>query len=253
MRPVFTIMFHFLFALLLVGVSHSAACQTSAVGRWNVSDIQRHMSGKKNRCDWRFKISQFEAQGPVTDCAFTVKDTQGQACDAVQFSEQCLGQSGFEVNGGHSGLGFMVLVLYNSREDAKAYFGASDDALNSHADIPYQIILAYPASTMNKRWLGTGPRDKRVLATNTRSWMVQNFTRSKSGCNCTWSLTDIASSSASLSFTIQDNTTLLQVSCDIIIETNNVDLETLIWPYRRCSGSEYSVHGAIYQSMMLGL
>ncbi|KAK9770422.1 putative AA1-like domain-containing protein [Seiridium cardinale] len=100
-------------------------------------------------CDWSLKINQSEASGLVTPGNFTVTDSQGSSCDLVQFSQKCPGPSGFEINGGHSDLEFIVLVLYNVRSAAKAYFGASDDALNYHADIPVQIKSAYPASSMD--------------------------------------------------------------------------------------------------------
>lgn len=175
---VFTMLF--LHALpILAAASFTSAAQVQAVGRWSVSDIQRHMSDDNVTCNWSLNINQLEWSGRVTTCAFTVADHINKACDLVQFSALCPGESGFVVNGGHSGLGFVVLVLYNAVEDAKAYFGANDNALNFHADIPKQEKSAYPASSADKRWLGMEPRNDGDGTSTTHSLMVQNLTRSE--------------------------------------------------------------------------
>ncbi|KAK9416043.1 hypothetical protein SUNI508_09816 [Seiridium unicorne] len=196
------------------------------------------------------QINQSEASGLVTPCNFTVTDLQGSSCDLVQFSQKCPGPSGFEINGGHSDLEFIVLVLYNTRSAAKAYFGASDDALNYHADIPVQVKSAYPASSMDKRWGRIQSRDEEDLVTNTRLWMVQNVTRGKVGrMNTAINQANIASyeviepglNRVSLDFMIQDTANSSTEPCNIVLGANNTNLETLEWSYQKSTGSGYSV------------
>ncbi|KAI0130042.1 hypothetical protein BJ170DRAFT_297897 [Xylariales sp. AK1849] len=222
-----------LFLPIVAVFSVLGAAESQAVGSWNVSDIRRDVSDDKINCNWGLTITQSEAPGAELSCDFTVSDLKGQACDLIQFSEPCNGGgSDFVVNGGHSPMNFTVLVLYNAIEDAKAYFGASDEALNSHRTILSQYKPAYPVSNDKKRGLVLQEKDDISSGgEETSSWMVQSLTR----------VVKPDAPSVMLDFLIQETPTSV-VPCHITVSAaRGTDLTTMSWSYQRCIGSEYSV------------
>lgn len=126
------------------------------VTTWTASEVSRSHSQGDTACWWHMKIGSSnpfmaETSSPSTettpdvvdefDCVFQVVTTPGNDCRLKEFRDGQCARDGFIVGGGDSGLGFMVVVVYDTNEHVQAYFGFDDAALDSGAMIPATTSL----------------------------------------------------------------------------------------------------------------
>lgn len=128
--------------------SSSASAKPEPVAQWALTSATRHRDEANTTCDWALSIRD-EAQGPADQaaelCRFRVTARDGEPCDRVQFANlPCSPESDWVMNGGFSTFqSFMVVIVYNVREQAKAYFGFEATALDRGDPIPKQIASAF--------------------------------------------------------------------------------------------------------------
>lgn len=115
------------------------------VAEWTLSNASRAKNADSSLCSWRLTILDEASGNPAETCVFDTKETDDDSCDHVQFSNiPCSAESDWIINGGWSSFqDFMVIIVFNVREKAKAYFGLASDALDSSQLIPKQIEPAY--------------------------------------------------------------------------------------------------------------
>jgi hypothetical protein len=119
------------------------------VANWALSFVHRERSDDGLNCHWTLAIGEAYNETRTVDyqhCQFNVTGTEDVPCDVTQFSRiPCSPLSEWVFNAGYSKYGgFTVMVVTNTYERAKAYFGLNDEALNKGALIPMQIQCAYP-------------------------------------------------------------------------------------------------------------
>jgi len=73
--------------------------------------------------------------------------------------------SSFTVNGGHSELGFVVMVVQDEDEDLRAYFGFDDWALDDGFEIPPQTSSVMSSSSSSGSEVAAARSDDHVLMT----------------------------------------------------------------------------------------
>jgi hypothetical protein len=132
--------------------------------QWTISEVSRQRSDNNTLCKWHIHLtdttptststSSSSASAPSVavvpifaafTCDFEISVPDGQDCGLLKFSAPtCSSSSGnkksksFIVNGGHSDLGFIVMVVQDEDEDLRAYFGFDDWALDDGFEIPPQ-------------------------------------------------------------------------------------------------------------------
>lgn len=115
------------------------------VAEWTLSNASRTKNADSSLCSWQLTILDEASKKPAETCVFDVRKDDDDSCDHVQFSNiPCSAESDWVINGGWSRFqDFMVIIVFNVREKAKAYFGLASDALDGGRPIPKQIEPAY--------------------------------------------------------------------------------------------------------------
>lgn len=156
-----------------------------SVGDWTVANAQRIRSADNTSCNWSFHVQGNSSIGgdafltPI-DCKFAAHSAAGQDCGLVTISQvNCEGSDVWQVNTGHSDMGFTVMVLVNMPLYSQAYFGFSDRDLDARNDIAAQTSSAYPIGA-NKRGLaevrGRAPSKPDAQL---ETWLVKDVVRCK--------------------------------------------------------------------------
>ncbi len=132
-----------IFIGLLAGLG--AADKGPPVAEWTLTNATRYRHSNGSVCDWSLVIRDDQSGLPAENCIFNVTAAKEKPCDVVQFSNiPCSVESDWVMNGGFSDYqDFMVVIVYNVREKAKAYFGFESKALNEGQLIPKQIKPAF--------------------------------------------------------------------------------------------------------------
>lgn len=122
------------------------------VAEWTLSSASRSRSENGTTCDWSLTIGDDTSGAPAEHCQFTVTADENNPCDVIQFSNiPCTAESDWVMNGGFSDYqDFMVVIVYNVREQAKAYFGFQSRALDEGSLIPKQIVQAFSTKISNR-------------------------------------------------------------------------------------------------------
>ncbi|KAK8079097.1 hypothetical protein PG994_002904 [Apiospora phragmitis] len=228
----------FVTASLLVSARPAWADDQPPVGTWTLDNVCRERSPDNTTCNWSFTIAASEYHGarPPVLCQFTVRGTKERGCDKQDLGDVACadGASHYAVGGGGSNQGFVVISVVNPDENAQAYFGYSDVALNSNngsGHIPSQDKEAY-------RITGNAARRRRAHVYNKRDGAVEDA--------ATWkisSLVRVVNQEArwlNLGFTIEDDKQN-KVPCNFHIEgPANTNLSTWSWYDQKCTGSEWS-------------
>ncbi|KAI2608913.1 uncharacterized protein GGS25DRAFT_295106 [Hypoxylon fragiforme] len=144
------------FPLALSGLATSSVpvSAQSTKEEWTVSDARRTKSNSNTLCAWSFTVDPSSGKHADSSfqCSFNVTTSSGGDCGLVSFAEDsCSGNGSFAVDGGHSDFGFVVMVLVNPDQRSQAYFGFSDDALDTGSDIPKQTKSVIPQGTRRRR------------------------------------------------------------------------------------------------------
>lgn len=119
----------------------SLAASLQPAGEWIVSNAGRTKSNSDTLCTWHFTVTDTTSGGHTNstfDCNFNVTAQPGADCGLTSFQDYCSGNESFTVGGGHSELGFVVIVLENKDQKSQAFFGFSDGALDTGAEISQQ-------------------------------------------------------------------------------------------------------------------
>ncbi|KAF2965851.1 hypothetical protein GQX73_g7725 [Xylaria multiplex] len=134
--------------------SVNAAVPATVHKHWTIDGVVRQRFNHYTTCKWHLEIQQFvvtmtdnsttgiastSASDPVS-CDFLVQAHTGYDCGFESFGPtKCnMANHGFYVNGGHNENGFVVMVVENVDDNAQAYFGFLDSALNGGTAIPAQ-------------------------------------------------------------------------------------------------------------------
>ncbi|KAH9909627.1 hypothetical protein F4778DRAFT_6758 [Xylariomycetidae sp. FL2044] len=141
-------------SLLLLNTFYGRARSADSIGTWAVSNVTRHKTADNSTCIWNMVVNDSHAHpkdpSAAFECVFQVMAGDGrpgrdQNCGLSSFRESaCSGNPVYTVGGGHSDMGFVVMVLLNNQLGAQAYYGFSDAELNAGANISTQNKPAYP-------------------------------------------------------------------------------------------------------------
>ncbi|CAJ2507526.1 Uu.00g087120.m01.CDS01 [Anthostomella pinea] len=185
--------------LLAVAIPLPSADSDSdaATGQWMVSDAHRTKSSNNTVCSWHLRLSD-PAPAPNTPgsptttytCDFTVVAPPGQDCgDRSWTVAKCSGNNAFVINGGHSPLRFVVMVIVNAVEKSQAFFGFPDLKLDTNTTIAPQIVARKPlgASSSSSSSASAAAAARAALAdfhhgprfenTTAAEWTVANMYR----------------------------------------------------------------------------
>ncbi|KAK7751658.1 hypothetical protein SLS62_006318 [Diatrype stigma] len=140
-----------LFLGLLTSLGTADDAPPEPVAQWTLSSASRNRSANGTTCHWGLTIRDDASGMPAEHCHFTVKADASKPCNLVQFSDiPCAAESDWVMNGGFSEFQqFMVVIVYNAREQAKAYFGFQSRALDEGKPIPKQINPAFSTNQSN--------------------------------------------------------------------------------------------------------
>ncbi|KAI1745907.1 hypothetical protein F4680DRAFT_2941 [Xylaria scruposa] len=122
---------------------------------WTLDEVSRKPHHKSRVCKWGFTLTEsmdppsYSDSDMVIRCDFELRVLKGQDCRAGSFGlTQCSRRNpDFYVSGGHDKTGFLTLIVSNTYENAKAYFGYLDSVLTAGGMIPPQTS---PVKTQNK-------------------------------------------------------------------------------------------------------
>ncbi|KAK8029984.1 hypothetical protein PG993_011275 [Apiospora rasikravindrae] len=232
--------------VLFVQVADSA----KSIGEWTVSSAQRIRSADNTTCNWSFHIQGNSSIGdgifmaPIV-CKFAAHAARGQDCGLAPVTQvNCDGSDVWQVNTGHSDLGFTVMVLVNQPLYSDAFFGFSDEDLDARNDIAAQTESAYPIGA-NKRGLATKLRGRAVSSLDAKSqmWLVEDVMR----------YVNPAKTTVTMSFTIQDGSTNGS-PCHLRLQSpKEVDASTWAWYNQKCQGNDYTVSWGYNSSSDAGI
>ncbi|KAI1100149.1 hypothetical protein F4804DRAFT_319801 [Jackrogersella minutella] len=160
----------------------SLAASVQPVGEWTVSDAHRTKSQNNTLCTWHFTVADYHAAtntSNIFDCDFNVTAASGSDCGVASFQDACTGNSSFAVNGGHSELGFVVVVLVNEVQGSQAYFGFSDGALDTASEIVQQTKPVYPQGITQQDEVVVQRQDSGNNTPSDTEWKVEDLFRGK--------------------------------------------------------------------------
>ncbi|KAI1138640.1 hypothetical protein F5Y05DRAFT_45564 [Hypoxylon sp. FL0543] len=170
------------FTFLAGFVAVSLAASGQPLGEWTVSNASRKRSQINTLCTWHFTVTDNTSGGHtnnVFDCDFNVTAQPGADCGLTSFQDYCSGNEAFTVNGGHSELGFVVVVLADTVQKSQAFFGFGDDALDSGSEIVQQTKPVYAQTTVKRDDISV-PRDGgSAVVANATEWIVEDLFRGK--------------------------------------------------------------------------
>ncbi|RYP40938.1 hypothetical protein DL769_011694 [Monosporascus sp. CRB-8-3] len=221
------------FVGLLAGLGVAAPDNPPPVAEWIVSNATRRRSANSTVCDWSLGVRDEKSGGPAELCRFRVEATDDKPCDRVQFHNvPCSAESDWVMNGGYSDYqDFMVVVVYNVREQAKAYFGFSSKALDKGDPIPKQIQPAFSTGPFRKQRAlqkGLAGDDSPINATE---WKVFDLVR----------IVDPELNRVIVMFDIFDGESTKEC-CTVAVGTSkDADPAAHLWSNQRCAESKWSV------------
>ncbi|KAI1415388.1 hypothetical protein F5Y13DRAFT_187491 [Hypoxylon sp. FL1857] len=209
-----------------------AAASIQPIGEWTVYNASRSRSQDNTLCTWSFTVADTTPEAnanSVFDCGFNVTAQPGDDCGLTSFQDSCSGNEAFTVGGGHSGLGFFVIVLENKAQNSQAFFGFSDGPLDSGSEIPEQTKPIYSQAAVKRDKL---PMRRDGVSNGTASateWKIQDLTR----------VINYQKHNLTIAFTILDGTPS-GAHCLLHLDPpTGADLPTWEWYDRRCEDSGY--------------
>ncbi|KAK8062362.1 hypothetical protein PG997_014459 [Apiospora hydei] len=213
------------------------ALAEKTIGTWTLSDVHRTRSPDNTTCNWNFTITASEIRGarPPAQCAFTVRGTKALGCDKRDLGDvTCTdGATQYDVGGGWSSQGFVVISVVNPTENAQAYFGYSDAQLNGGGDLPAQdkdaiLIGSDQTSTAASSSPSSKIVEREALPIEkAQAWTVVNLKR----------VVDQDRRQVIVNFTLEAENAQ-GVFCVLqIAGPQNTNLATWPWYDRRCKGS----------------
>jgi hypothetical protein len=153
--------------------------ETTAV--WTVSNVHRERAENNQVCQWSLLIRSSEnpPAAPPVECAFNVHAVGELDCDKTSFDTvDCYnGMSSYRIGGGWSDHRFTVMSILSYGENAHAYFGFSDDALNSGDQILDQRKSTMPLGTQLHQQVLRRHNGRTVE--NIPAWSIHDLFRSK--------------------------------------------------------------------------
>ncbi|KAI1390824.1 uncharacterized protein F4822DRAFT_164080 [Hypoxylon trugodes] len=204
------------------------ATSVQPIGEWTISDTFRVKTQDSTICNWQFHVAD-SSQGSdainAFDCEFDVTADSGTDCATKSFQTVCSSNDSFSINGGHSSMGFIVMVLVNVDQKSEAYFGFSDDALDSGSEISKQTKPVYPQGVTPPSSVSA-----RQDGGNTTEWTVEDLFR----------VIDDERRTVTVGFRIQDGS-IGGSSCMLsLMPPDGVDINSWEWYNQPCEGSGYS-------------
>ncbi|KAI0834651.1 hypothetical protein F5Y06DRAFT_153524 [Hypoxylon sp. FL0890] len=160
----------------------SLAASNQPIGEWTVSNASRTKSQGNTLCTWHFTVAESTSGGhtnSIFNCDFNVTAQPGADCGLTSFQDYCSGNESFTVNGGHSELGFVVAVLKNRVQKSQAFFGFSDDALDSGSEISQQTKPIYTQATVRRDGMVVLRDADRTNGSSATEWKVEDLFRGK--------------------------------------------------------------------------
>ncbi|KAI1458500.1 hypothetical protein F4805DRAFT_474471 [Annulohypoxylon moriforme] len=218
------------FSIGFVAVSSAASLQST--GELTVFDARRTKLQHNTICAWHFSVINSTAGGETTDvfsCNFNVRVMEGTDCGVASFENSCSSNSSYTVSGGHSDQGFVVVVLINNAHGSLAYFGFSDDDLDSASNISNQTNPTYPQGTAQQRDLIAGRQDNGNNTPSSTEWKVEDLFRD----------VDIQKHTVTVGFTLLDGSAGGSHCRLSLTPPEGVDMQTWQWYDRECEGSGY--------------
>ncbi|GAP93222.2 hypothetical protein SAMD00023353_5900380 [Rosellinia necatrix] len=130
--------------------SAAATASPTVVRHWTLDEVSRKRGVRNQACRWHMVVRQ---SSPVSGnstaadvtCDFQVLSERGFDCSKVPFARtRCSEEdhSSFYVSASHNDNGFVVVLVENLDEDAQAFFGFHDGALDAGGDIAPQTSPA---------------------------------------------------------------------------------------------------------------
>ncbi|OTA90247.1 hypothetical protein M434DRAFT_372068 [Hypoxylon sp. CO27-5] len=159
----------------------SLAVSAQAVREWTVSNASRAKSQNNTLCNWHFTVTDSNLgvdTSNIFDCNFNVTAQPGSDCGLTSFQDYCSGDESFTANGGHSDLGFVVIVLENRAQKSQAFFGFSDGALDTASEIPQQTKPINPQAAVRRDEMVIR-RDGGSNNTSATEWKVEDLFRGR--------------------------------------------------------------------------
>ncbi|KAI1429607.1 hypothetical protein F5Y12DRAFT_796527 [Xylaria sp. FL1777] len=130
-------------------VHTTSVAPASPERKWTVQEVFRHSESDDTVCKWQMAIKESVASANSTannstetplQCDFEVRVAEGHDCRVDNFGPARCSQSNedFYVSAGHNKNRFIVMVVENVGQEARAFFGFADAALDAGDDIPPQ-------------------------------------------------------------------------------------------------------------------
>ncbi|KAI8633270.1 hypothetical protein F5Y19DRAFT_490463 [Xylariaceae sp. FL1651] len=268
----FTVILLFASYGFAIPVQTTTTTTTDAAPQWTIYEASRQRTDNSTTCNWHMKIADSSTSAPNngTDsnnnnnnnanptnttatyaCDFQVVTPAGQDCGTRSFdgarcrssNSSSTDPAAFRVNGGHSDLGFVVMVLVNAAERAQAYVGFDDAALDAGAAIAPQTVSAMSLDAgegegAERRHLprgqdggGGGGEAGTETAPDGARWMIEDMIRH----------VDNGMNAVHLNFIIRfGNESSDFVTCDLRLDAPvGANLATWQWYDKKCSDSDY--------------
>ncbi|KAK7993495.1 Transcriptional regulator WAR1 [Apiospora arundinis] len=213
------------------------------VGTWTISNVRRVRSPDNTTCNWSFTLTASEVDDgqPPAQCAFTVQGTPELGCDKRDLGDApCTdGVTQYAIGGGWSDKGFVVISIVNPDENAQAYFGYSDTALNNRTDAPlppqdkkaFRISSEVTSRRRHQRAIDLYEKRDSGKVEDATKWKISTLVRVVNQDD-RWLY---------LGFTIEDDKQN-QVPCNLHIEGPvNTNMSTWSWYDKKCIGSGWGV------------
>ncbi|OTA67272.1 hypothetical protein K449DRAFT_389989 [Hypoxylon sp. EC38] len=160
----------------------SMAASPQPIGEWTVSNASRTKSNSNTLCSWHLTVTDTTSGGNtknIFNCNFNVTAQPGDDCGLTSFQDYCSGNESFTVNGGHSELGFVVIVLANKDENSQAFFGFSDGDLDTGSEISQQTKPIYPQAIVQREEMIVRRDGVSGSQTSATEWKVEGLFRGK--------------------------------------------------------------------------
>ncbi|KAI1376593.1 hypothetical protein F4677DRAFT_445389 [Hypoxylon crocopeplum] len=217
---------------ILAGLTAASLATGGSVGEWTVFDARRTKSQDNKFCAWQFALvdSSPEANASIAfQCDFDVTTPSGEDCGLGSFSNNsCSGNEAFSINGGHSDLGFVVMLLIHLDQRSQAWYGFADSALDSGSVIPQQIKQSYPLGNTRRNEIAVRQSGGGSYGPPTK-WTVEDMFRD----------VDVQKHLVTVGFRIIDGTPGGSRCVLVLTPPEGVDMQTWEWYNRECGGSGY--------------
>lgn len=163
----------FVLALLISSVISFGLATTDSI---TVTNLTRTRSQDNGSCHWSLIVSSqddnYDSDQQPVSCAF---DVAGPDCQTQGFGAECFDNSShYTVNGGHDPDGFFVVPILDKKTQMLAWFGWSDEELDSGLPIN-EIEAASPAGSKVRRQ----ENDTEIEIGNSPTWTLTNIERGR--------------------------------------------------------------------------